>query len=70
MEHFIYNNKYDGEYLLPEFKHLDFAWLIQGTNADPQQVPQLTKTLKQINGVQLIVELTNEKIKNKQHLIL
>lgn len=69
-EHFIYNNKYDGEYLLPEFKHLDFAWLIQGTRADPLQVPQLTQTLKQIAGVQLIVELTNEKIKNKQHLIL
>ena len=24
LEHYIYNNQFDGEYLLPEFKHLDF----------------------------------------------
>ena len=24
LEHYIYNNKFDGEFLLPEFKHLDF----------------------------------------------
>ena len=70
MEHYIYNNKFDGEYLLPEFKHLDFVWLIHGPNPDPIQVQELINTLKQINGLQLIVELTNEKIKNKQHLIL
>src|ERR1700741_878530 len=25
--HYLYNNQHDGEYLLPEFKHLDFVWL-------------------------------------------
>lgn len=70
MEHYIYNNKFDGEYLLPEFKHLDFAWLIHGPNTNLIQTQELINTLKQINGIQLIVELTNEKIKNKQHLIL
>ena len=24
LSHYIYNNQFDGEYLLPEFKHLDF----------------------------------------------
>ena len=28
--HYLYNNQFDGEYLLPEFKHLDFVWLIKG----------------------------------------
>ena len=27
--HYLYNNQCDGEYLLPEFKHLDFLWLIK-----------------------------------------
>ena len=24
LTHYLYNNEFDGEYLLPEFKHLDF----------------------------------------------
>jgi len=27
------------------------------------------QTIKTINSVQLVVELTNEKIKNKEHLV-
>src|SRR5688572_33064738 len=30
LEHYMYNNQFDGEYLLPEFKHLDFLWLMKG----------------------------------------
>ena len=70
VEHYIYNNKWDGEYLLPEFKHLDFAWLIHGMNGATLPVRSLVEAIKSISGVQLIIELTNEKIKNKQHLIL
>lgn len=70
VEHFIYNNKWDGEYLLPEFKHLDFAWLIHGMDGSVAAVRQLVDAIKAISGVQLIIELTNEKIRNKQHLIL
>ena len=29
IKHYLYNNEDDGEYLLPEFKHLDFLWLIK-----------------------------------------
>src|ERR1700679_356839 len=28
--HYLYNNQFEGEYLLPEFKHLDFLWLMKG----------------------------------------
>src|SRR4051812_49013681 len=28
--HYIYKNQFDGEYLLPEFRHLDFLWLMKG----------------------------------------
>src|SRR5690242_16168427 len=30
LSHYVYNNQFDGEYLLPEFKHLDFLWLMKG----------------------------------------
>ena len=70
VEHYLYNNKWDGGLLLPEFKHLDFIWLIHGVDNCGPQVPQLLNAIKAINGVQLITELTNERIKNKQNLIL
>ena len=28
--HYLYNNQFDGEYLLPEFRHLDFLYLLKG----------------------------------------
>ena len=69
-EHFIYHNHFDGEYLLPEFKHIDFLWLIKGDGAYDGQCNEIINAVKNINGVQLVAELTNEKIKNKGNLIL
>ena len=69
LEHYIYNNQFDGEYLLPEFKHLDFLWLMKGDEVSDDTLKQRTSDLRTINGVQLVVELTNENIKNKEHLI-
>jgi hypothetical protein len=67
--HYLYNNQHDGEYLLPEFKHLDFLWLMKGDNVEHGIVNDMIHSIKTINGVQLVIELTNEKIKNKGHLI-
>lgn len=67
--HYLYNNQHDGEYLLPEFKHLDFLWLLKEDYVADEFVENLIYSLKCINGVQLVVELTNEKIKNKEHLV-
>ena len=67
--HYIYNNQFDGEYLLPEFKHLDFVWLIKGEFISAEELKTLMQSIKSIPGVQLVNEMTNEKIKNKQHLI-
>ncbi len=69
LEHYIYNNQFDGEYLLPEFKHLDFLWLMKGDAVSDDELQQKTGDLRSISGVQLVVELTNEKIKNKEHLV-
>ncbi|MEP6675005.1 MAG: IPExxxVDY family protein [Ferruginibacter sp.] len=67
--HYLYNNQCDGEYLLPEFKHLDFLWMIKGDAIEDAELKALISSIRNITGVQLISEMTNEKIKNKQHLI-
>ncbi len=69
LAHYLYNNQYDGEYLLPEFKHLDFLWLIKGDPVPAEDLKNLMQSVRTIQGVQLVTEMTNEKIKNKQHLI-
>jgi hypothetical protein len=67
--HYLYNNQFDGEYLLPEFKHLDFLWLIKGETIAAEELKLLMQSIRSFPGVQLVTEMTHEKIKNKQHLI-
>jgi len=68
--HYLYNNQHDGEYLLPEFKHLDFLWLIKGYDTPVDEQLIILPCIKGLSCVQLVTEMTNEKIKNKQHLVL
>ena len=65
----VYNHYNDGEYLLPEFRHMDFLWLIKGDSVEANGCRELMQAVKSLNGVQLVAELTNEKIRNKGHLI-
>jgi len=67
--HYLYNNQFDGEYLLPEFKHLDFLWLLKGDGVTEDSIQKMIVSIRAIKGVQLVVELTNEKIRNKEHLV-
>jgi hypothetical protein len=67
--HYLYNNQFDGEYLLPEFRHLDFLWLLKGDVVADDFLQQLVQSVKTMTGIQLVMELTNEKIRNKGHLI-
>jgi len=69
LTHYLYNNQFDGEYLLPEFKHLDFLWLLKGDEVDEHRIQELIRSIKDIKGVQLVSELTNEKIRHKDHLV-
>ena len=67
--HYLYDNQHDGEYLLPEFKHLDYLWLLKDDYVAEEDLQQLIQSIRAIDGVQLVIELTNEKIKNKEHLV-
>jgi hypothetical protein len=42
---------------------------LKGDIIEEDEMQNLQNSIKTIRGVQLIVELTNEKIKNKEHLI-
>jgi hypothetical protein len=68
--YYLYNNQHDGEFLLPEFKHLDFLWLAKGEQIDREELTLVQQTLRTIHGVQLVNELSPDKIKNKQHLMI
>jgi len=70
--YYLYNNQNDGEFLLPEFKHLDFLWLVQASEepVDLKECAALLQNVRLIPAVQLANELSKEKIKNKQHLVL
>jgi hypothetical protein len=69
LQHFLYNNQFDGEYLLPEFKHLDFLWLLKGDVVADEKLQHLMGCIRTVPGVQLVMELAHDKIKNKGHLI-
>lgn len=69
LSHYIYNNQFEGEYLLPEFKHLDFLWLMKDDVVDDSSLQQIINPVRTIAGVQLVAELTNERIRNKEHLV-
>ena len=59
VNHYIYKNLYEGEYLLPEFRHLDFLWLIKGEGIHEINFDEMILAARNINGVQLVAELSN-----------
>ncbi|MEO5682553.1 MAG: IPExxxVDY family protein [Chitinophagaceae bacterium] len=69
LTHYLYNNKHSGEYLLPQFKHNDFLWLMKGDAVDDNKFENISKLIRQINGVQMVTELTHEKILHKGNLM-
>jgi len=69
LAHYLYNNKDEGEYLLPEFKHLDFLWLMKDDLVGDQDLQQIIRVVRSIGAVQLVIELTHEKIRHKEHLV-
>src|SRR5215217_5931058 len=46
LSHYLYNNQFDGEYLLPEFKHLDFLWLLKGDAVSDDSLLQLVQSIR------------------------
>jgi len=69
LKYYLFHNHCDGEYLLPEFRHMDFLLLMKGDYVDDAKCSNIISSIKTILSVQMVAELTNEKIKNKEHLV-
>ena len=69
LKYYLFHNHCDGEYLLPEFRHMDFLLLLKGDFVEDSKCKSIIASLKSIPSVQMVAELTNEKIKNKEHLV-
>ena len=69
LKYYLFHNHCDGEYLLPEFKHMDFLLLIKGDYVDENRSNSIVTAIKSIASVQMAAELITEKVKNKEHLV-
>jgi hypothetical protein len=69
LEHYLYVNKFDGEYLLPEFKHLDFLWLMKGDEIDAKWLDETMQAIRGTNSVQLVANLSIGQVKNRENLL-
>jgi hypothetical protein len=70
-EHFLYSNKNDGESFLPELQHLDFIWLLKGSFFEnDNEFTKLQRQLRDITGIQLVTEVSHDKIKSRDNLQL
>lgn len=69
LTHYLYNNQFDGEYLLPELRNMDFLWLMKGDWVEDEKCNQIINGIKLVTGVQFVTELSDDQIKNKTNLI-
>lgn len=69
LEHLIFKNQDDGEFLLPEFRHIDFLWMLRREYVADDELQELIAAIRSLQVVQMAVELKREKIRNKEHLI-
>jgi len=67
-QHFLYTNKHDGEFLLPELQHLDYIWLFRCISGEPGSFLKIQQKLKLIQGVQMVSEIDQSRIKSKNNL--
>jgi len=71
ISHMLYENESRGEYLVPEFKHLDYLWLIRSDDDDIDEMRDvLLDKLRKLDIIQLATFMQIENIKSKENLII
>jgi len=48
---------------------MDYLWLIRGDDIIEEEITWIKKSIREMNGVQMVAEITNEHIKNKGNLV-
>lgn len=69
IKHYLYDNRNDGEVLLPEFKNIDFIWLIKGDINYYNQLQELLQIINSMDGIQLATEIPHTELPNREYLI-
>lgn len=69
LAHYLYNNQFKGEFLLPELKKLDFIWLMKGDFVSDQLIADLIEMVNDLSCVRMVLELSVTNIRNKGNLI-
>lgn len=69
IQYYLYHNQHQGEYLLPEYRHLDYLLLIRGEGPLQHGTTPLEQVLRQLPEVQLVVSLTEENIASRSNLV-
>ncbi len=67
--HYVYNNQFDGDFLLQQFKNFNFLWLIKDEKITEAECEALAAIIQSIPGVQLVSRLHLPTIKQKENLI-
>ena len=69
--HLLYENESKGEYLVPEFKHLDYLWLVRSDDDNSLMIiNNLLDRLRKLDIIQLATNMQLSNIKSKENLII
>ena len=69
LAHYLYNNHFKSEYLLPDMKKLDYIWLMKGDIVSDEFITNLVEMVTELSCVRLVVELFPGTMKHKGNLI-
>ncbi len=69
--HLLYENESKGEYLVPEFKHLDYLWLVRSEDDNTVTIiNNLLERLRKLDIIQMATNMQLGNIKSKENLII
>ena len=71
VSYLLYENESKGEYLVPEFKNLDYLWLIRSEEKDMVETKEkLLEKLRKLDIIQMATYIQVENIKSRENLII
>lgn len=70
LSHIIYHNQNKGEPLLPKYKNVDFLWLMKGDFESNEDCNAIIPALREIPGVQLVMNININDDPTREHLVL
>jgi len=70
VNHYLFNNHFRTDFLLPELKQFDCLWLVKGDYYHTGELKQLIELVREIECIRLAAELPLSEVKNRSNLTL